>query len=67
MKYVTLEEGKDILREIDEEVCGNQAASRTLVGKACRSGFFWPTAVSEAKDLVRRCPAFRKTSSCPNS
>ena len=40
MKCVTLEEGKDILREIHEEVCGNHAASRTLVDKAYRSGFY---------------------------
>ena len=40
MKCVTLEEGKDILREIHEGVCGNHAASRTLVGKAYRSRFF---------------------------
>ena len=56
MKCVTLEEGKDILREIHEGVCGNHAASRTLVGKAYRSGFFWTTVVSDAEDLVRRCP-----------
>ena len=56
MKCVTLGEGKDILREIHEGVCGNHTASRTLVGKAYRSGFFWPTAVSDAEDLVRRCP-----------
>ncbi|XP_039827395.1 uncharacterized protein K02A2.6-like [Panicum virgatum] len=49
-------EGKDILREIHEGVCGNHTASRTLVGKAYRSGFFWPTAVSDAEDLVKRCP-----------
>ena len=40
MKCVTLEEGKDILREIHEGVCSNHAASRTLVSKAYRSGFF---------------------------
>ena len=40
MKRVAFEEGKDILREIHEGVCGNHAASRTLVGKAYRSGFF---------------------------
>ena len=56
MKCVTLEEGKDILREILEGVCGNHAASRTLVGKAYRSGFFWPIAVSDAEHLVKRCP-----------
>ena len=58
MKCVTLEEGKDILREIHKGVCGNHAASRTLVGKAYRSGFFWPTAVSDAEDLVKRCLGF---------
>ena len=40
MKCATLEEGKDILREIKEGVCGNHAASRTLVGKSYRSVFF---------------------------
>jgi hypothetical protein len=34
MKCVTEEDGYDILREIHEGVCGNHAASRTLVGKA---------------------------------
>jgi hypothetical protein len=55
MKCVTKEDGYDILREIHEGVCGNHAASRTLVGKAYMAGFWWPTAVSDAEDLVRRC------------
>ena len=59
MKCVTLEESKDILREIHEGVCGNHAASRTLVSKAYRSGFFWPTAVSDVEDLVRRYPGYQ--------
>ena len=56
MKCVTLEEGKDILREINEGVCGNHAASRTLDGKANRSGFFWPKAISDAEDFVKTYP-----------
>ena len=51
MKCVTLEEGKDILREIHEGVCGNHAMSRTLVGKVYRSGFFWPTLYQTQKTL----------------
>jgi hypothetical protein len=39
MKYVTKEDGYDIFREIHRGVCGNHAASRTLVGKAYRAGF----------------------------
>jgi hypothetical protein len=48
-----------ILQEIHEGVCGNHAASRTLVGKAYRAGFWWPTAVSDAEDLVRRCQNYQ--------
>jgi hypothetical protein len=55
MKCVTIEDGYDILREIHEGICGNHAASRTLVGKAYRAGFWWPTAVSDAEDLLQRC------------
>ena len=40
MKFVTLEEDKDILKEIHEGVCGNHAASRTLVGKAYSVGVY---------------------------
>jgi transposase InsO family protein len=55
MKCVTKEDGYDILREIHEGICGNHAASRTLVGKAYGARFWWPTAVTNAEDLVRRC------------
>jgi hypothetical protein len=55
MKCVTKEDSYDILQEIHEGVCGNHTASRTLVGKAYRAGFWWPTVVSDAEDLVRRC------------
>jgi hypothetical protein len=55
MKCVTGEDGYDILWEIHEGVCGNHATSSTLVGKAYMAGFWWPTTVSDAEDLVRRC------------
>jgi hypothetical protein len=55
IKCLTKEDGYDILREIHEGVCGNHAASRTLVGKAYRTSFWWPTAVTDVEDLMRRC------------
>jgi hypothetical protein len=55
MKCVTKEDGYDIRQEIHEGVCGNHVASRTLVGKAYRAGFWWRTAVTDAEDLMRRC------------
>jgi hypothetical protein len=55
IKYVFTEEGKEVLQKIHEGVCGNHTAPRTLVGKAFRSGFFWPTALADAEALIRRC------------
>jgi ribonuclease HI len=55
MKCVPREEGKDILEEIHKGVCGNHASSRTLVSKAFRRAFYWPTALGDAEELVRRC------------
>jgi hypothetical protein len=55
MKCVPREEGKDILEEIHKGVCGNHASSRTLVSKAFRRAFYWPTALGDAEELIRRC------------
>jgi hypothetical protein len=51
IKCVTKEDGYDILWEIHEGVCGNHVFSGTLVGKAYRAGFWWPTAVSMLRIL----------------
>jgi hypothetical protein len=55
MKCVSREESKGILEEIHKGVCGNHASSRTLVSKAFRRAFYWPTAPGDAEELVRRC------------
>jgi hypothetical protein len=55
MKCVPREEGKGILKEIHKGICGNHASSRTLVSKVFRQAFYWPTALGDAEELVRRC------------
>jgi hypothetical protein len=55
MKYILRSEGLQLLAEIHSGECGCHAASTNLVGKAYRSGFYWPTAVTDAKDLIKRC------------
>jgi hypothetical protein len=41
MKCVLLATGKQLLNKIHAGQCGIHAASRTLVGKVFRSGFYW--------------------------
>jgi ribonuclease HI len=55
IKCVRIEEGREILQEIHEDMYENHAAPRTLVGKAFRSGFYWSTALADDEALVRRC------------
>jgi hypothetical protein len=55
MKCILRSEGLQLLAEFHSGECGCHAASTNLVSKAYRSGFYWPTAVTDAKDLVKRC------------
>jgi hypothetical protein len=57
MKCILSATGKQLLDEVHAGQCGIHAASRTLVGKVFRSGFYWPTAKSDAAKLVQRCEA----------
>ena len=52
-KCIIQDEGVKLLSKIHSGSCGNHAASRTLVGKAFRVGFYWPIAISDAEDLIR--------------
>jgi hypothetical protein len=55
MKCILRSEGLELLQEIHGGECGNHAAFANLVGKAFRLGFYWPTTMDDAQDLVKRC------------
>ena len=44
-----------ILREVHEGVCGNRMGARALAGKVLRQGYYWPTMLRDATELVRKC------------
>ena len=52
---IPIEQGKLLLSEIHGGVYGHHAAPRTLVGNAFRQGFYWPTAVADAEQIVCTC------------
>jgi hypothetical protein len=54
-RCVPIPEGHELLRDIHAGICGHHAAPRTLVGNAFRQGFYWPTAVADASEIVRTC------------
>ena len=55
LKCISQDDGIKLLDDIHAGSCGNHAASRTLVEKAFRAGFYWPTVVADTEKLVRHC------------
>jgi len=55
LKCISQDDGVKLLDDIHVGSCSNHTASRTLVGKAFRAGFYSPTAVTDAEKLVRHC------------
>jgi transposase InsO family protein len=54
-RCVPIPQGRELLRDIHAGVCGHHAAPRTLVGNAFRQGFYWPTTIADASEIVRTC------------
>jgi hypothetical protein len=57
MRWITQEEGRELLTEIHGGECGSHSSSNTLVDKAFRHGFYWPTTLQDAVELVKSCEA----------
>jgi transposase InsO family protein len=54
-RCVPIPQGRELLRDIHAGVCSHYAALRTLMGNAFRQGFYWPTAVADASEIVHAC------------
>ena len=55
LKCIAEEDIEYVLREVHEGICGNHIGARTLAGKVLRQGYYWPTMLKDATDLVKRC------------
>ena len=54
-RCIPFEQGKHLLSDIHGGVYGHHAMHRTLVGNAFRQGFYWPTTVAIAEQIVHTC------------
>ena len=52
LKCISCEEGRKLLEEIHAGMCSSHIATRALVGKAFRKGFYWPSAVADAHEVI---------------
>jgi hypothetical protein len=57
MRCITRAEGCELLVEVHGGEYDNHASPRMLVSKAFRYGFYWPTTILDAVELVKTCRA----------
>jgi hypothetical protein len=68
MKCIPQVDGITILREIHEGECGHHAPAGSLIAKAFRYGFYWPTAkaaVDRIMELCQGCQIYSKQTHMP--
>nr|GEX31969.1 reverse transcriptase domain-containing protein [Tanacetum cinerariifolium] len=55
LKYVGPLQEEYVMKEIHEGSCSMHAGPRSVVAKAIRLGYFWPTTHKDAHDMIRKC------------
>ena len=55
LKCLTPEQGKYVLTELHEGICGNHLGGNTLAHRAHTQGYYWPTMKSDVADYVKKC------------
>ena len=54
LKCVGKEDTNYVLREMHEGICGNHIEDRSLAAKTLRQGYYWPTILKDATELVKK-------------
>jgi hypothetical protein len=55
MKCISREEGIELLEDVHKGVCGSHSSWLSIIGKAFKHGFYWPTAKDDAMEIVKKC------------
>jgi hypothetical protein len=50
-----------------EGICGHHESSRAIAAKAFRAGFYWLSAIDDAKEILHTCEAYQMFASKPHS
>jgi hypothetical protein len=55
MRCISREKGIQSLQDIHNGVCGSHLSWCSIIGKAFRHGFYWPTAKDDAMKIITKC------------
>ena len=60
LRCIAGEDTKYVLREVHEGICENHIGARALARKVLRQGYYWPTILKDATNLVKRCKIYQE-------
>jgi hypothetical protein len=55
MKCISREEGIELLEDIHKGMSGTHSSWHSIIGKAFRHGFYWPTTKDDVMEVVKKC------------
>ncbi len=55
MRCISRKEGIQFLGDIHKGVCGSHSSWRSIIEKAFRHGFYWPTAKDDVMEVIKKC------------
>jgi hypothetical protein len=55
MKCIAREEGIELREDVHKGVCGSNISWRSIIGKAFRHGFYWPTMKDDVMKVIKKC------------
>ena len=66
LKCVGKEDANYVLREVHEGICCNYIEARSLAAKTLRQGYYWPTILKDATELVKKMQDMSRACSDPS-
>jgi hypothetical protein len=55
MKCISKEEDIELLEDVHRGVCGSHSFWRSIIGKAFKHKFYWPTTKDDAVEVIKKC------------
>jgi hypothetical protein len=59
MRCISREEGIQLLWDIHSGVCGSHLSWRSIIGKAFRHSFYWPTPKDDVMEVITKCKDYQ--------
>jgi hypothetical protein len=54
-KCISREKDIQLLQDIHNGICGSYSSWRSIIEKAFRHGFYWPTVKDDAMEIITKC------------